>query len=252
MSASVNPIEIAYAAMKSPTEREAWDTFVSQLESLGLQHCVFTNNIVHELVSELRYPSADDTFVTEEATPIFDNLLSVTDGVCFELLSQVIKSNQEQLVIPEEEMKKDIYKSKTVVFEYLLDNQIEGIWYVPIVNGYERTHSIMSIAHLSAPKIRSVLKYQRSLLQRSVIQLNESLKVRRIADDYRPKAVLTPREKDCLAWYNVGRSACEIGAMLNVSEHTVNGYFRSSRTKLKASTTSQAAARAMLLELYRP
>jgi DNA-binding CsgD family transcriptional regulator len=63
---------------------------------------------------------------------------------------------------------------------------------------------------------------------------------------------LTPREVECLTWWAAGKTAWEIGMLLSVSERTVRFHLDNLKAKLKASTKSQAVARAIQLAIIQP
>jgi len=71
---------------------------------------------------------------------------------------------------------------------------------------------------------------------------------RRIAG--RPSALtqgvsLTPRERDCLTWVALGKSAEEISVILGLSVHTVRFHLRGAMARLETRTQAQAVAVAM-------
>jgi DNA-binding CsgD family transcriptional regulator len=57
---------------------------------------------------------------------------------------------------------------------------------------------------------------------------------------------LSPRERDCMIYVARGLRTVRIAERLGLSEVTVELYLRNARQKLKAVTTSQAVARAMI------
>lgn len=57
---------------------------------------------------------------------------------------------------------------------------------------------------------------------------------------------LTPRERECLRWATVGKSAWEIGAILGISRRTVSFHLDNAKTKLKVRTLREAAIRLAL------
>src|SRR3546814_1656768 len=59
---------------------------------------------------------------------------------------------------------------------------------------------------------------------------------------------LSPRERDCMTYVARGLRTVRIAERLGLSEVTVELYLRNARRKLKAATTSQAVARAMILD----
>ncbi len=58
------------------------------------------------------------------------------------------------------------------------------------------------------------------------------------------QAKITKREQEILQWAAAGKTEWEIGEILNISEHTVDKFFRSARTKLGAINRTQAVAEA--------
>jgi DNA-binding CsgD family transcriptional regulator len=64
-------------------------------------------------------------------------------------------------------------------------------------------------------------------------------------DDNEAVARLSMREKDCLRWRAMGKSDWEIGQILAISERTVKFHLECARSKLGASNTVHAVARAM-------
>jgi DNA-binding CsgD family transcriptional regulator len=79
----------------------------------------------------------------------------------------------------------------------------------------------------------------------------EALRVREMARQD-PRLTLSPRERECLLWVQVGRSTKDIGDRLMLSDATVNEYIAAAMRKLGASNRVQAAARAAMLGLIRP
>lgn len=57
---------------------------------------------------------------------------------------------------------------------------------------------------------------------------------------------LTDREKQCLVWLAMGKSASELADLMNISERTAEHYCQSAVTKLNAANRVQAVAKAIL------
>src|SRR5262245_33796037 len=58
----------------------------------------------------------------------------------------------------------------------------------------------------------------------------------------RKTAVLSHREREVLVWAAEGKTAWEIGCILNISQRTVEGFFARACRKLGASNRTQAIA----------
>lgn len=63
---------------------------------------------------------------------------------------------------------------------------------------------------------------------------------------------LTPREHEVLTWAAVGKTDGEISTILNLSEDTVDSYFRTAFRKLNANTRVMAVGKALSYGLIRP
>ena len=66
----------------------------------------------------------------------------------------------------------------------------------------------------------------------------------------RPK--LSKREIEILQWIAVGKTQRDVGAILAISDRTVEVHLRSARAKLAALTTAQAVARGIKARLIDP
>lgn len=64
----------------------------------------------------------------------------------------------------------------------------------------------------------------------------------RIQKDEATQARITKREREVLQWAAAGKTEWEIGKILNISEHTVDKFFRTARVKLRAANRTQAVA----------
>jgi DNA-binding CsgD family transcriptional regulator len=64
-------------------------------------------------------------------------------------------------------------------------------------------------------------------------------------DNLRPR--LSERERECLAWASVGKTAWEISEILNISEHTVVAHLNAATRKLGAVSRGHAIAQALRL-----
>ncbi|MGN6666559.1 MAG: transcriptional activator protein SolR, partial [Trinickia sp.] len=60
---------------------------------------------------------------------------------------------------------------------------------------------------------------------------------------------LTPRECEVLCWTGEGKTACEIGQILNISERTVNFHVNNVLLKLNATNKVQAVVKAIAMGL---
>ncbi len=66
-----------------------------------------------------------------------------------------------------------------------------------------------------------------------------------LPSDRRPIALLTRRECEVLTWAAEGKSAWEIGEILNIAKRTVDGHTQTAARKLGAANRTQAVAHAL-------
>lgn len=71
-------------------------------------------------------------------------------------------------------------------------------------------------------------------------------------DDGGAIPILAPRQVECLRWVQEGKSSFAIGAILGISQHTVDDYIREACARLGVSTRIQAVSRAIGLGLLSP
>lgn len=77
-------------------------------------------------------------------------------------------------------------------------------------------------------------------------------RINRRKDFVEPKIYLTEREEHVLTWAAIGKTDGEIGTILNLSEDTVDYYFREAFRKLNANTRVMAVSKALSYGLIRP
>lgn len=61
--------------------------------------------------------------------------------------------------------------------------------------------------------------------------------------------ILSPRERECIAWSSVGKSSWEIGEILGIAKQTVDVHLKSAIQKLDAGSRAHAVAEALRLGL---
>ena len=239
-------IEVAYDILSAPDLNAAWNSFSSRLETLGLPiaslaHCAHNNS---------RLPGIQNIFLTTNATKYYLPLFEAAGECPFDLYSAVLKEGKSRYIDVETEIIRNNSNGTNLVYQYLLDIDIKVLYLMPVFHNSDDTFAMMSLTHNYPKELAKIINQQN--LELGITYASEALLVRKLKDAQLHKPILSRREIDCLAWYNLGFSAYEIGYKLNISVHTVNEYFRSARGKLKTGTTVLASTRALLLNLYQP
>src|SRR5262249_36137748 len=65
------------------------------------------------------------------------------------------------------------------------------------------------------------------------------------SQDSGPKTIITHREAECLQWTARGKTAWEVGQILDISERTARFHLRNAMQKLDASSKHQAVLKAL-------
>jgi len=84
------------------------------------------------------------------------------------------------------------------------------------------------------------------------IEIGQAMHKRGLKDlfgDEAPPPRLSPREKEMLRWVAAGKEVPDIAIITALSEHTVRTYLKSARLKLDCGTKTQAAVKAVRLNL---
>lgn len=78
-------------------------------------------------------------------------------------------------------------------------------------------------------------------------------RIRRLLDQrLAPPAVLTPREREVIAWASQGKSAWEIGEILNITQRTAEEHLSTAARKLGAVNRTHAVAIAIRNKIINP
>ncbi len=104
-----------------------------------------------------------------------------------------------------------------------------------------RSHDELSERELADLKIKMSW-----LAQTTHLGISQNLLKNLLPD---PRMQLTKREVEILRWTAVGRTACDISEILNISERTVNFHISNAITKLDASNKLAATVKAVTLGL---
>jgi LuxR family transcriptional regulator, quorum-sensing system regulator SolR len=94
---------------------------------------------------------------------------------------------------------------------------------------------------------RDMLAFQASWLANLSHALMSEFLVQKLAPESRVE--LTPRECEVLCWTGEGKTACEIGQILGISERTVNFHINNVLLKLNAINKVQAVVKAIAMGL---
>jgi len=101
-----------------------------------------------------------------------------------------------------------------------------------------------TVAHMSEYEL-----FENKMKMVWLAQFSHATMSRLLVPKYAPETLITMtlREKEVLRWTAEGKTAYEIGQILDVSERTVNFHINNVVTKLGASNKTQAAVKAATL-----
>jgi DNA-binding CsgD family transcriptional regulator len=97
--------------------------------------------------------------------------------------------------------------------------------------------------HVRRPAFQRCIEQNRSVLQLMAmyfrVYARRRLSINRVIDG----VALSPRELECLEWAAQGKSAWEIGRLLNISRRTAAFHLDNAKTKFGVRTICQAVAK---------
>lgn len=103
---------------------------------------------------------------------------------------------------------------------------------------------VQAVVSLGADQTVHLETISRSMLH--LVCLHAEMRAVEIQEKTRAAfARITEREREVLRWTANGKSATDVGVIMDLSERTVKGHLANARQKLQASTTTHAVAKAL-------
>lgn len=113
---------------------------------------------------------------------------------------------------------------------------------IPIHDPLSRIAAVTFAADDCHPKFARCIEKHRSLLQLLAILFHSRARLTLAPQRSVAGIMLSPREHECLEWAAKGKSAWEIGCILNISRRTAAFHLDNAKSKLGVRTISQAVA----------
>ncbi len=113
---------------------------------------------------------------------------------------------------------------------------------IPIHDPLSRIAAVTFAADDCHPKFARCVEKHRSLLQLLAILFHSRARLTLAPERCVTGIVLSPREYECLVWAAKGKSAWDIGSILNISRRTAAFHLDNAKSKLGVRTISQAVA----------
>lgn len=123
---------------------------------------------------------------------------------------------------------------------------------VPI-HGHNGQYAMMSVVPDVNPRQADAhVRQHRDLLHLMSLYYHQhagDMLIARHMGNNKQKALLTKRERECLQWVAVGKSACDISVILGISETVVLYHVENAKKKLYSSNRTHAVVKAVMLGL---
>jgi LuxR family transcriptional activator of conjugal transfer of Ti plasmids len=114
---------------------------------------------------------------------------------------------------------------------------------VPIHDGHGPIAALTFATDEKRPRFENCINSHARVLQLMAMYFHAHVRRKLLGDRRTDKAILSPRELECLEWAAEGKSAWEIGRILGISRHTVSSYLDNAKEKLGVRTIVQAVTR---------
>ncbi len=113
---------------------------------------------------------------------------------------------------------------------------------IPLHDPLSRIAAVTFAADDSPAKFTRCVERHRTLLQLLAILFHSRARLSLAPERSVSGIILSPREYECLEWATKGKSAWEIGCILNISRRTAAFHLDNAKSKLGVRTISQAVA----------
>ncbi len=113
---------------------------------------------------------------------------------------------------------------------------------IPIRDGRGPVAAVTFASDQPRPAFQATIRHNARVLQLMSISLHAHARRKLSCDRVVNGVQLTPREFECLQWTAVGKSAWEIGRILDISHNTVTFHVENAKAKLGVRTRQQAVA----------
>jgi DNA-binding CsgD family transcriptional regulator len=144
-------------------------------------------------------------------------------------------------------------ESRHKVFDEARQHGLSNGISIPI-HGAGGEKAVLSVSSHEAPEKK--IKHESAVLGQiclAALYLHEAVHTLNISLSITKKvSPLSPREKECLLWASNGKTAWEIGQILQISEHTVTFHINNAKRKLGATNRHQAIASAISRKIILP
>ena len=136
-----------------------------------------------------------------------------------------------------------ISKSQRELFSEAADFGICFGFTVPIHNSRGPVAAVTFATDERRPAFQLCIEHNRRVLQLMAMYFHAHAQRRLMLDRFVDGVRLSPREREALEWAAKGKSAWEIGLILNISRRTAAFHLENAKAKLGVRTICQAVAR---------
>ncbi|MEM5472436.1 LuxR family transcriptional regulator [Hoeflea sp. AS60] len=208
------------------------DDLLKVVGDYGFQHMIYTglpveNTSIEPLVKTNRFPQAWwDRYIERD--------YAKRDAVCQQMFSTMSPFAWQE-VQPE-------FSSKAGAAQVAGEAAEHGLTDGYIVPVFSRDEWLSAISFGASTKLKLSPK-DRGALNLMAVYTSSAIERRQEKQPTRGK--LTSREREVLLWTSAGKSCWDVSVILGISEKTVRFHTAQIRTKLNASNTIHAVARAL-------
>lgn len=208
------------------------DDLLQVVGDYGFQHMIYTglpvgNNAIDPLVKTNRFPQAWwDRYVEQD--------YAAKDGVC-----QQVYSTMSPFAWNEVEQSFAERPGAAQVAGEAAEHGLADGYIVPV---FSRDEWLSAISFGAAAKLK-LSPRERGALNLMAIYTSSAIERRQQKKPSRGR--LSSREREVLLWTSAGKSCWDVSIILGISEQTVRFHTSQIRTKLNATNTTHAVAKAL-------
>lgn len=251
-SNELNPLLWAETGLNADTHESAWDKLSAILADIGFEKSAFLHGMPVEKATK-SYPLGPCRSGLVISTAWEEFMAANPDGAATDPIGRRLQLCDTLVnTVPSLSILPKLTATEQASMDRFQDFGMTAGAAFSIHD--KRTHSFSGLMVTHTGRIKEYVDvYQKHIqdVMFAAVFLAEAYSVRDLVEsDCPPK--LSPREKECLTWVSAGRTTTAISDILCISDETVNEYLANAANKLNASNRTQAAARAVMLEIIQP
>lgn len=232
---------------QAPNAEAHWDCCAQAFEDLGVTSLGYA---VIPMASEVQMSGATNAaFFRHTYGKEWERAISSEEVLDYDITTKLLLSGVEEVYWQDDATEFGGTEKNKRLWE--LEQDLGIVWGKTLLLSHHSKNTVSSGIGMHVTAVRSEAEFEKywTKHRQQLRVIGEMLNHGMLHEHTDGLVRLTGREKDYLYWAAMGLDRIETAHRLGISEHTLNKPIASAKAKLKARSTSQAVAKAVLLGL---